>query len=101
MNQESLEKLLPYLKDDGILVVDSSVEKVPVVKAKTYRVPAVETAKKVFGESLFANMVILGALTKITRMVSEESMEKSIRESVSEKTLEANIKAFRMGLQLV
>lgn len=101
MNQESLDKYLPLLKDDGILIVDSSIEKIPEVKAKTYKVPAVETAKKVFGESLFANMVILGALTKITQLVSVESMEKSIRESVSEKTLETNLNAFRKGLQLV
>jgi 2-oxoglutarate ferredoxin oxidoreductase subunit gamma len=101
MNQESLDKYLPLLKDDGTLIVDSGVEKIPEVKAQMYKVPAVETAKKAFGESLFANMVILGALVKITRMVSVESMEKSIRESVSEKTLEMNLNAFRKGLQLV
>jgi len=46
-------------------------------------------------------MVILGAFTKITQIVGVESMEKSIKESVSEKTLEANLNAFRKGLQLV
>jgi 2-oxoglutarate ferredoxin oxidoreductase subunit gamma len=101
MNQESLDKYLPLLKDDGTLIVDSSVEKIPEVKAKTYKVPAVETARKAFGESLFANMVILGAFTKITQIVGVESMEKSIKESVSEKTLEVNLNAFRKGLQLV
>lgn len=101
MNQEFLDKYLPLLKDEGTLIVDSSIGKIPKVKAKTFKVPAVETAKKVFGESLFANMVILGALTKITQLVSVESMEKSIRESVSEKTLETNLNAFRKGLQLV
>jgi len=101
MNQESLDKYLPLLKDDGTLIVDSGVEKVPKVKAKTYMVPAVETARKAFKESLFANMVILGALTKITQIVSVESIERSIKESVPEKTLEANLNAFRKGLQLV
>jgi 2-oxoglutarate ferredoxin oxidoreductase subunit gamma len=101
MNQESLDNYLPLLKDDGTLIVDSSVEKITEVKAKTYKVPAAETARKAFGESLFANMVILGALTKITQIVSVESMEKSIKESVSEKTLETDINAFRKGLQLV
>ncbi|MEM3566592.1 MAG: 2-oxoacid:acceptor oxidoreductase family protein [Candidatus Bathyarchaeia archaeon] len=101
MNQESLDKYLPLLKDDGTLIVDSSVEKIPEVKAKAFKLPAVETAKKAFGESLFANMIILGALVKITQVVSVESMERSIRESVSEKTLETNLNAFRKGLQLV
>jgi 2-oxoglutarate ferredoxin oxidoreductase subunit gamma len=101
MNQESLDYYLSLLKDDGTLIVDSRVEKIPEVKAKTYKVPAVETARKAFGESLFANMVILGTLVKITQMVSVGSMERSIRESVSEKTLETNLNAFRKGLQLV
>jgi len=48
MNQESLDKYLPLLKDDGTLIVDSGVEKSQGVKAKTYEVPAVETARKAF-----------------------------------------------------
>jgi len=100
MNQESLDKHLQYLKEDGMLIVDDTVEKIPETKVKVFKVPATETAKKIFGDSLFANMVILGALTKITKIASEESMEKSIRESVAEKTIEANINAFKKGLQL-
>jgi 2-oxoglutarate ferredoxin oxidoreductase subunit gamma len=100
MNQESLDKYLPHLKENGVLIVDSTVEKVHETKAKMYKVPAVETAKKTFRDSLFANMVILGALVKITKIVSIESMEKSIRESVPEKTMETNVNAFNKGLQL-
>jgi 2-oxoglutarate ferredoxin oxidoreductase subunit gamma len=98
MNQESLDKYLPCLKENGVLIVDNTVEKVPETKAKVFKVPAIETAKKTFRNSLFANMVILGALTKITKIVSEESIEKSIRESVPEKTIEINIEAFKKGL---
>jgi 2-oxoglutarate ferredoxin oxidoreductase subunit gamma len=100
MNRESLDKYLPCLKENGVLIVDNAVEKVPETKAKVFKVPAIETAKKIFKDSLFANMVILGALTKITKIVSEEFMEKSIRDSVSEKTIEININAFNKGLQL-
>ncbi len=101
MNRESLDRYLPLLRDNGILIVDSSIGKIPKVEAKTYNVPAVETAKKAFGESLFANMIILGTLIKITRIVSVESMERSIKESFSEKTLETNLNAFRKGSQLI
>ena len=45
-------------------IVDGSVEKIPEVKAKTYEVLAVETARKAFGESLFANMVTLEHLQR-------------------------------------
>jgi Pyruvate/2-oxoacid:ferredoxin oxidoreductase gamma subunit len=43
---------------------------------------------------------MLGAFTRITGLVSTEAMEKTIRENVSKKTIEANIKAFQKGLAL-
>jgi 2-oxoglutarate ferredoxin oxidoreductase subunit gamma len=101
MNQEALDALLKDLKDTGILIVDSSsVTVVPKTKAKVYKVPITETAKKAFGEALFANMVMLGVFTKITKIVRPQSMEKSIGENVSAKTVETNINAFKAGLQL-
>jgi hypothetical protein len=50
---------------------------------------------------MYANMVMLGAFIKITSLVSKKAIEKTIRESVSEKTVETNINAFRKGLQLL
>lgn len=101
MNQESLNALLKDLKEDGTLIVDSTnVTTTPETKAKLYRIPITETAKKAFGETIYANMVMLGALTKITSLVSEQAIEKTIRENVSEKTIETNVKAFRKGLKL-
>jgi 2-oxoglutarate ferredoxin oxidoreductase subunit gamma len=101
MNQDALDALLKDLKDTGILIVDSSsVTVVPETKVKVYKVPITETAKKAFGEALFANMVMLGVFTKITKTVKPQSMEKSIRENVSAKTVETNINAFKAGLQL-
>jgi 2-oxoglutarate ferredoxin oxidoreductase subunit gamma len=101
MNQEALDALLKDLKDTGILIVDSgSVTVVPETKAKVYKVPITETAKKAFGEALFANMVMLGVFTKITKIVRPQSMEKSIGENVSARTVETNINAFKAGLQL-
>jgi 2-oxoglutarate ferredoxin oxidoreductase subunit gamma len=101
MTQEALDKLLKDLKDTGILIVDSTnVTLVPETKAKVYKIPITDTAKKTFGESIFANMLMLGVFNKITRLITDESMEKTIKENVSAKTVENNINAFRKGLQL-
>jgi 2-oxoglutarate ferredoxin oxidoreductase subunit gamma len=101
MNQEALDKLLKDLKDDGTLIVDStSVSSIPATKARVHKLPLTETAKKAFGEAMYANMVMLGAFTKITRLVSEQSMERTIEENVSKRTVENNTNAFRKGLQL-
>jgi 2-oxoglutarate ferredoxin oxidoreductase subunit gamma len=101
MNQESLNAHLKDLKETGILIVDSTnVTSIPETKTKVHRIPITETAKKTFGETIYANMVMLGVLTKMTNMVTVQAMEKTIKENVSEKTIETNIKAFRKGLQL-
>ena len=98
MNQESLNAFLKDLKETGTLIVDSTnVTTIPETKAKVYKVPVTETAKKTFGDNMYANMVMLGALIKINDLVSKQAIEKAIRENVSEKTVETNIRAFRKG----
>ncbi len=44
---------------------------------------------------------MLGALAKVTGVVSGRAVEKAITESVSEKTKENNVYGFRIGLKLV
>lgn len=101
MSQEAVDKHLRDLKEEGVLLFDSSiVESIPKVKAKVFKIPATVTAKETSGANIYANMIMLGALTKTTNIVSEESMEKAMRESLPEKTMEADLKAYRKGLQL-
>jgi len=101
MSQESLNVLLKDLKEDGILIFDSSNVKLPeMTKARQYGVPATEAARKDFGDAIYANMIMLGTLTSKTKLVSTPAVEKAIEQSVSKKTLESNIKAFRKGLEL-
>jgi len=101
MNQESLNTLIKDLKDNGMLIVDSTnVTDMPETKAQAHKIPITETAKKTFGEAFYANMIMLGAFTKLTNLVSRKAMEKTIRENVSKETIENNIKAFQKGLEL-
>jgi len=101
LNQEALDKLLKDLKEDGTLIIDSSnVTTMPESKTRVCSFPITETAKEAFGEVMYANMVMLGALIKMSRLVTVQSMEKAIGENVSEKTVETNVNAFRRGLQL-
>ncbi len=101
MNQESLNTLIRDMKEDGMLIVDNTnVTDFPETKAQIYKIPITETAKKEFGEAFYANMIMLGAFTKLTHLVSREAMEKTIRENVPKETIENNIKAFQKGLEL-
>ena len=88
MNQEALNTFMKDLKETGTLIVDSTnVTTVPETKAKVYKIPITET-------------FMLGALMRITNLVSKKAIEDAIKEDVSEKTVETNINAFIRGLQL-
>ena len=101
MSQEALDKLLKDLKPDGTLIVDSTnITTIPETNAKVHKIPMTETAKKTFGDTIYANMIMLGVFVKITNLVTVQSMENTIRENVSAKTVETNLNAFRKGLQL-
>jgi 2-oxoglutarate ferredoxin oxidoreductase subunit gamma len=102
MNQESLNAHISQLKDDGILIVDNTnVQNIHETKAKIYKIPITETCRKMFGEATYANMMMLGVLTKITKIVNGKTMEKVIQEVVPAKTLSANLKAFEKGQELI
>lgn len=101
MSQTALEKHLKNLKEDGTLLVDEDlVREVPKIRAKIFKIPATKMAETKLKSKIFANMIMLGALTKITGIVSQQAVEKAITESVSNKTKENNIRGFRIGLNL-
>lgn len=101
MSQTALEKHLKDLKEDGTLLVDKDlVREVPKIKAKIFKIPATKMAETKLKSKIFANVIMLGALTKITGIVSQQAVEKAITESVSNKTKENNIHGFRIGLNL-
>jgi len=102
MSQTAMEKHRKDLKEDGILVVEEDIVNVPHdIKAKVIKVPATKTAEVKLNSKIYANVVMLGALTKITGLVSQGSVEKAIIESVSKEAQEKNINAFRIGFQLI
>jgi len=101
MNQEALDRHLKDLKDDGILVIDSTNVKQPESKMKLFKVTATETAEKTFGTKVCANMFMLGALAKVTRVVSDASLEKAIGDTVEKQTANMNVQAYRKGKELV
>lgn len=101
MSQEALDKLLKDLKEKGILIIDSTnVATTAETSAKVHKIPITETPKKQVGEVIYANMIMLGSFAKITGLVTVQSMEKTIEENVSPRTVENNVAAFRKGLQL-
>jgi 2-oxoglutarate ferredoxin oxidoreductase subunit gamma len=101
MSQEAGEKNIKDLKEDGMLLVDSStVKKVPETKARIFKIPATEIAEKMFGAKIYVNMIMLGALTNITKLANEKSFTKAIKETVSTEVININLRAYKKGLTL-
>ena len=101
MNQESLNVFIKRIKETGLLIVDSTnVTKIPETKAEVHKIPFTETAKKTFGEVIYANIIMLGVLVKITGIVTEQAIERALTEIMPKKMVATNKRAFHKGLQL-
>ncbi|HNZ66595.1 MAG: 2-oxoacid:acceptor oxidoreductase family protein [Planctomycetes bacterium] len=99
MSQAAYHRYRPNLDPKGILIYDSVlVTRDPSDTAHAYSIPAQNIATKL-GKPIIANIVMLGFFTKITNIVSRESMEKSIEKSVPPQMFELNLEAFRQGYE--
>ena len=108
MSNEALIKYIDDLKDEGILIVDPSTTYVEDVQEfidehniEVYEAPATMTAINDIGIKIVANIVMVGAITKITKVISKEAVMKAIEDSVPNGTEEKNIQAFEAGYALV
>lgn len=102
MSQEAADKYSKDLTDDCIVITDKLfVTKLPDVKNKIYELDITRAAKNELGKALFSNIVALGAVVAITKVVSEESLEKAVLNRVPAGTEEKNKKALAVGKSLV
>ncbi len=63
-------------------------------------IPATEYALKKMKNKQVANIILLGALVEITKIVSLKAIQKAIRTHVSERFRSLNLKALRIGIEL-
>ncbi len=101
MNQEAVEKNIGDLKENGTLLIDSSIVKeIPQTQVKTVKIPATQTAEEAFGEKLYANVIMLGALAKTIKIADEDDFENAIMDAVPKKASSINIEAYKKGKEL-
>lgn len=101
LTQKAYDQYSEGLKDDGILIVDSSVNTGKVGNKKLYSVPIIDTAAHKLGKPMVTNIVALGAIVGITKVISNESLEKAVLDRVPKGTEELNKKALAAGYSLV
>ena len=101
MTQKAADKYFSDLKEDGVLILDDDlVPNSPDFK-NIVRVPITNLAIEKVGKPLFANIVALGVLAKITKLVDFETIKKSVANRVPPHTVEQNMLALQIGFDAV
>jgi 2-oxoglutarate ferredoxin oxidoreductase subunit gamma len=99
MTQEALAKYSVDLNQDSILVVDSTfVKEVPAQFKKVYSIPITQMAKEKLGRDLFANIIALGIVAKLTKAVSLKALEQAVLARVPKGTEKMNKQALELGI---
>ncbi len=105
MNDASLKKFQPRLKQNGILIMDSSLIKDSVLRSdiEIVEVPATEMSRTI-GNIKSANMVLLGAVIARTGLLSETSVFEALKSSMPQrrkKGIGVNKKAIIEGVRFI
>lgn len=100
--QDSINRFGEVLKPEGILIVDSDmVHEIPPKVKHLYKVPATTIARNEIKIAVVANMVMLGALCKITGIVKRQALEQAIAAAVPQGKEQINLEAFKLGAERV
>jgi 2-oxoglutarate ferredoxin oxidoreductase subunit gamma len=104
MSHEALIKYLDDLKTNGILIIDPDMiieeeitDFVDKNNINLYHARATKVAEDEIGLKIVANIVMIGAITKFTEIISYESAKKAILDTVPKGTEKMNINAFEAG----
>ena len=98
MSQGAYEKYIDRLRPGGKLLVDDDLVNInhPRSDIEVYIIPATRLAEEL-GRKIVANIVMLGFVTAVTKVVDYEAMKAAILDTVPPGTEELNLKAYNTG----
>ncbi|MCD6097496.1 2-oxoacid:acceptor oxidoreductase family protein [bacterium] len=98
-NEESYYKYIPLLKEEGVLIVDEDY--VPEVREKNaVRFPFIRTAKTEIGTPIAANIIAVGFIGGLIKVVGEKALKEAVASSFNEAFREKNLKALEIGYRV-
>jgi len=100
--QDSIDRFGASLNNQGTLIIDSDmVSQVPEAMGKVYQLPGTSIARNDVKAPITTNIVMLGALCKVTGVIDREALERAIVESVPKGKEKMNLRAFELGYNTV
>ncbi len=102
LTQAAADKHAPDLKASGILILDRDrVAKPPAGRYAVHPLPILRTAKETIGKAMVANIVSLGAIVGLSKVVSPEAILQAVLGRVPKGTEDLNRRALAAGFELV
>jgi 2-oxoglutarate ferredoxin oxidoreductase subunit gamma len=102
MSQMALDRYIGDLVPNGTLILDSGLAtSIPDdLTVTVYGIPATRSADEKLGRNIVANVVMLGAVAKLTGAVSISGLIAAMEDSVPQHMMEINERAIRIGVDL-
>ena len=97
LTQVACNKYINSLKPGGILIIDTSVERPNRDDINIYELPILDTATDKLKKPMVANIIALGALFEITKIVNKDSLKKAVLGRVPKGTENLNKMALQEG----
>ena len=95
MSQPAFDKYTGDVKKDATIIVDPSL----VIDTKGFDPIKIEftALAEDLGRKIVANIIMLGSLTRLTGVVSEDAITQAVLDSVPPRTVDLNKKALQAG----
>ncbi|MBU1423268.1 MAG: 2-oxoacid:acceptor oxidoreductase family protein [Bacteroidetes bacterium] len=100
MSQEAYTRFTPELAVGGILITEEELVTTHNLRKDVihYSIPATRFAEGL-GKKLVVNIVMIGFMTAVTKLIDPDAVKKAVLASVPKGTEELNLKAFDKGFE--
>ncbi|HKL13421.1 MAG TPA: 2-oxoacid:acceptor oxidoreductase family protein [Halanaerobiales bacterium] len=102
LTQKSCNKYYKDIKEDALVILDSFlITEIPDFKTENiYLLPFTKRVKEELGTVLPTNIASIGAIAALTDLADYELYKEAIKNRVPAGTVEMNMKAFELGMQM-
>lgn len=97
--QEAYCKFVPLLPPDGLLITEADLVHSVDVPQIHYAIPVTRMAEEL-GHKMYANVIALGFLVGLTRVVDADAVRQAIAHTVKARAVEMDLRAFQLGYDL-
>jgi 2-oxoglutarate ferredoxin oxidoreductase subunit gamma len=97
MSQSGYDKYKTCIKTGNTILVDQDLVRYnKKAEVNCFSIPATRMAEEL-GKKMMANIIMLGFITAVTKVISMDAARSTVAKSVPKGTVELNIKAFDAG----